>query len=161
MIAAVVEQKKPVQGEKGQYGYVRQPEERPKKVRKKRGRNAEQANTDEEHAGTSGTRNGSEHSEMVNLLGMPGMSDMIPQMVSMYPPLGGPLSTSGPFDGPPVNNSPAEEEMDETEEGGDWAVRIGNEPPPDWAKPRVDGEELHDHPNKRQRTMSVRFSIHV
>lgn len=38
-----------------------------------------------------------------------------------------------PIDRSAIRKSPAEEEMDDTEEP-EWAVRVGNAPPPPWAK---------------------------
>jgi hypothetical protein len=158
IIEAVVQQKKPAQGEKGQYGYVRQAEEKPKRNRKKRTRNTELP--DEEYAGASDAKS-EVVPAIVGILGMQGMSDMMPGMsgvVGMYSSMGDPLHahSGGPFDRPTINNTPAEEEMDDTEEGGEWAVRIGNDPPPQWAK-RKPEETEEDSPIKRQRTMSADF----
>ncbi|EGO04512.1 hypothetical protein SERLA73DRAFT_173818 [Serpula lacrymans var. lacrymans S7.3] len=41
LIAAIVDQRKPSQGEKGQYGYVRKTEDKPKRSRRKRSRNTD------------------------------------------------------------------------------------------------------------------------
>jgi len=149
MIASIVEQKKPAQGEKGQYG-------------KKRAQNAEHASAGGEYAGALDAKNESLPA-MAGMLGIQGIPDMISEMsgmVGIYSSLGGPLHTpaSGPFNRPAINNTPAEEEMDDTEDGSEWAVRVGNDTPPQWGKRRAEEVE-EDPPIKRQRTMSVSAAV--
>ncbi|KAJ7071211.1 hypothetical protein C8F01DRAFT_1109551 [Mycena amicta] len=47
-ITAIVEQTKPAHGEKGQYAYIRKPEEKPKRTRKKKAREPSPSEDDEE-----------------------------------------------------------------------------------------------------------------
>ena len=163
MIAAIVEQKKPAQGEKGQYGYVRQAEAKPKRGRRKRvGRN--QDATDDEF----GDHDMPMPMPVVYAIPMdasygpvgphqlaygplpPGMTLPMPAP----PPHGGMHAPgSGPLDGSSVRKSPAEEEMDDGEEDPDFvAVRVGNAPPPPWGKRKTTEELEGDGPNKRQKS---------
>jgi hypothetical protein len=157
MIAAIVQQKKPVQGEKGQYGYVRKAEEKPKKTRKKRGRNNVHNNTeqkdvhDEEYLALDDKGEGSAgqiqlspsmHVQMY----MPGaVPDPIP-LPGIPAPGGGPLDTSG------ARKSPAEEEMDDADESAEWVIRVGNAEPPQWGKRKATEESSEDGSQKRQKT---------
>ncbi|KAJ7042433.1 hypothetical protein C8F04DRAFT_1030050 [Mycena alexandri] len=136
LIAAIVAQKKPMPGEKGQYGYVRQPEEKQKKPRKKKTKNQDSSLLEEEEflvASSSmdgmGVFSGAVSTQELGEMGPPISGDMqIPAIYNGEPPL--------PVAGPSVVNSiPAEEEMDE--DGSEWAVRVGNSPPPLWGKRRA------------------------
>lgn len=153
MIAAIVEQKKPAQGEKGQYGYVRKAEEKPKKSRKKRARNVEPANTDEEYVAALDDTNEALPT-MIDMLGIQSMRD-IPEMsgiTAMYSTVDHMHTpSSGPLDRPPISNVPAEEEMDDADEGTEWQIRIGNDALPQWGKRKADEKE--EESLKRQRTM--------
>jgi hypothetical protein len=51
----------------------------------------------------------------------------------------------------PTNGGPDEEEMDDNEES-QWVVRVGNEPPPPWAKRRADDNPGQVSPNKRHKS---------
>jgi hypothetical protein len=163
MIATIVEQKKPAQGEKGQYGYVRRAEEKPKRTRKKRGRHIEPGPSDEDLIGAL-----DERGEVIpGMVGAPGLSGMhpvhmIPGMEGMQgmpmQPLYGSMDhmsapCAGPLDRSAARKSATEEEMDDVEDGSEWAVKVGNDAPPEWAKRKaaeeVDGENLI----KRQKTM--------
>lgn len=142
LIASIVDQKKPSQGEKGQYGYVRQDEEKPKRVRKKRVKSMEQAiaDVDDEYSNVEGLilptvpmtalRSGLASTEM------PGIEfQTIPDVKNgglIYPSQ---ASTSA--DHSISRNSPAEEEMDDE---GEWTVRIGNANPPVWGKRKASEE---------------------
>lgn len=168
-IAQIVDQKKPAHGEKGQYGYVRKPEEKPKRPRKKR------------------STNGSESVEPV--AGPSGVHAMdsfaIPMPVPLPPPLQGLTGTVGgpndafnpalyapqiavfqhlPAPTPTLDSAPGpapaagpanhvserrEEEMEDDEE---WQIRESNAPPPAWAKRKVEEE---DGPSKKQRLTLV------
>ncbi|KAJ2928931.1 hypothetical protein H1R20_g8295, partial [Candolleomyces eurysporus] len=171
MIAAIVEQKRPAHGEKGQYGYVRQPEEKPKRTRKKR--KADQLDDGFVHA-------------VEGLVGLPGMPPMPPnpqmlphmgmhQVPNGYPVL--PVEPSLPSNSqpphpvvyapmvmpptsqpqpppppPPQQISPAEHRKSparEEDEEPEWAVKVGNAPPPAWARSTGDGSE--HNPQKRQK----------
>jgi hypothetical protein len=136
IIAAKVEKKKPAQGEKGQYGYVRKPEDKSRRIRKKRSRITEQDSPmpelvyDEEYIGSRFDPNGE------------GMAMMQP--MPLPPPRGGtiipfPLVSAlggGPLDMSHGRRSPDEEEMDEADESAEWQVRVGNDAPPAWASER-------------------------
>lgn len=132
LITAIVDQKRPAPGEQGQYGYVRQTEEKPKRPRKKRK--------------VTGASLGSDNfiieneSEVIapKIEGMGIMQMDVPpvdlNVQSVFQQYMG-LPVAGPS---PVRRSPAEEEMDDENE---WQVRVGQEPPPAWGK-RVGAEQL-------------------
>jgi hypothetical protein len=147
IIARIVDQKKPAQGEKGQYGYVRQAEERPKRSRKKKAKSAEEASPIDEFPNDMPLTNG-----LVPMPPPPGaMHPMAPVMEAPHSihhamtslqnlaDVGSaysailPAPSTVPIDRSAIRKSPAEEEMDDTEEP-EWAVRVGNAPPPPWAK---------------------------
>ena len=65
-IAQIVQEKKPALGEKGQYGYVRKPEEKPKRTRRKKNV-APETNGDEFLAGPSTVANGEDPSLSLSL----------------------------------------------------------------------------------------------
>lgn len=145
MIASIVDRKKPVPGEKGQYGYVRQAEAKPKRTRKKRAKNIDaQAAIDDLAEATS----------MQMVAGIPamGMQQELPGLPAiqsgMFPQVPAPFNT--PLDRTSVRRSPAEEEMDE--EGHEWMVRIGNAEPPAWAKRKASDEPEGQNGQKRART---------
>ncbi|KAJ2919039.1 hypothetical protein MD484_g1394, partial [Candolleomyces efflorescens] len=167
MIAGIVEQKRPAHGEKGQYGYVRQPEEKPKRTRKKR--KADQLD------------DGFVHAVELGIPGMPPMPpnpQMLPPHMGMHqvpngysvlqgealPPNSQPAHpvTYAPMVMPPTSQqqqpppplppqiaehrkSPAREEDEEPE----WAVKVGNAPPPAWA--RSNGDATEQNSQKRQK----------
>ncbi|KAF5377542.1 hypothetical protein D9615_005266 [Tricholomella constricta] len=141
MIASIVDRKKPVPGEKGQYGYVRQAEAKPKRTRKKRAKilDAQAAMDDLAEAGMQmAVMPGmGMHQELQGLAGM--------QMFPQLPPSGAP-----PLDRGSVRRSPAEEEMDE--ESSEWMVRIGDSEPPAWAKRKSSEEPEGQNRQKRART---------
>ena len=135
VIGRIVEQKMPQRGEKGQYGYVRQPEERTRKVRKKKSKAIDQPSTPDECS-----------NEIVNMLG--GASHLHP---AMDPGMGvrplhiaslQQLATTGnpypgviaPPPGPTGNPDAGSTEEELEDDGTDWAVRIGDAPPPMWGK---------------------------
>lgn len=143
-ISRIVQEKQPAHGEKGQYGYVRQSEEKPKRSRKKR-----KADQMEDSFG------------MEAALGIPGMHHQMDHQSVLPPhpfahipppPMGYPMLIPGPS-GPGImerlGQEPTREEVEETEEP-EWHVRIGNEPPPSWA--RGPGMPDDDHADKRRRT---------
>ncbi|KAG6850837.1 hypothetical protein H0H93_008140, partial [Arthromyces matolae] len=138
VIAAIVERKKPAPGEKGQYGYVRQPEAKPKRSRKK-------------HTKVLGAND-----ELDEGVGLPVHAPVIVQMqgdvpghslqAENYPHLPAPAAVASTS----VRPSPAEEEMDE--EGSEWTVRIGDAEPPQWAKRKQSEELVPQSVQKRART---------
>ncbi|KAI8995528.1 hypothetical protein BD414DRAFT_479793 [Trametes punicea] len=172
-IAEIVEQKKPALGEKGQYGYVRKPEEKPKRVRKKRNSTVVNGNCNAVASGVADTGSPAQ--------GPPGMHSMETYSLPMPVPMGAIAGVMGPVGGPgdgfhPVVYEPPgpvfqhmsvpaptamdaetarrnarEEEMEDDEV--EWQIREGTGPPPPWAKRKVDGEE--DQRNKRQRISSL------
>jgi len=169
MIATIVDQKKPAQGEKGQYGYVRRAEEKPKRSRKKRGRQAEHAPSDEDLIGALDEK-GEVVSGMVGVPGLQGVPEMhpmhvMPGMEAMPGMDGMPLRSlygamdhmsalgGGPLERSTARKSPAEEEMDDIEEGSEWAVKVGSDAPPEWAKRKATEEADEENPVKRQKTM--------
>lgn len=157
MIASIVDQKKPAQGEKGQYGYVRQAETKPKRARKKRVvKSIDHALDDVSDyvapnglAGMSATHMGNlpaigmQRQDLHGLQVIQGMHHSTGMYAQMPAPAGTPLDRSS------MRRSPAEEEMDE--ESSDWVVRVGDAEPPPWAK-RLGDEDLEEqHAHKRQR----------
>lgn len=172
IIQAIVEQKKPLLGEKGQYGYVRRPEEKQKRSRKRKNAPGGSAAPDDDYL------NGGAHMHLTMAMPMPGqdghhhegLSGLAPVPVGMYahaPPPGHPHvppphmhQLAGPGGGPMdpnvppglmlMSKSPAEEEMEDDE--AEWAVRVGNAPPPVWAKRAGEEDGLENGVSKRQRT---------
>ena len=155
LIALIVDEKKPVQGEKGQYGYVRQAEEKPKRSRKKRAKNVEHPPTDvDQYAAVEGLAG-------LPTMPVPGLAGLMPvdnrsaeipelpdshNVTTMFPKL---ASASAPVDHTAVRKSPAEEEMDEEE--SEWVVRVGDAQPPSWGKRKASEEAEQGNRNKRAR----------
>ena len=158
IIAGIVEQKRPAPGDKGQYGYVRQAEAKSKRSRKKGVKAAEQPmNPDEFPANAS---------VMTLLPSGPSGIQMDPTMLP--PPehhytmlqniagVGGaysnilPATSTVPLDRPTVRESADEEEMEDTDDSPEWAVRVGNAPPPSWGK-RKAGDDGERDANKKGR----------
>ncbi|KIJ21610.1 hypothetical protein PAXINDRAFT_123573 [Paxillus involutus ATCC 200175] len=138
MVAALVAQKKPAHGEKGQYGYVRKAEEKPKRVRKKRGKAAEEPF----------------HSEGQIIGGINGnmdsaVSTIIPDQTSSKSQ----ASTSAN----PARRSPDEEEMEDGEESEEWQIRIGDQPLPPWGK-RKASEDGDSEPRAAKKARSIGLS---
>ena len=148
IIASIVEQKKPAQGEKGQYGYVRQAEEKPKRIRKKRVKATESMNPDE--FSTNPSVMAIMPSEPSNMQTNPTVlraPEHHYNMASLQDIASGdysailPVPSTVPHDRSTVGKTPDKEEMEEAEEGSEWAVRIGNAPPPAWSKRKASNEE--------------------
>jgi len=170
LIATIVEKKKPAQGEKGQYGYVRQAEAKSKRGRRKRGgRNQEFHGSDDEFGEhdmpmpmpvvyaipmDASYGPGAPHQLTYGPL-PPGMSLPMPAPPpngGMHAPGGGPLDASS------VRKSPAEEEMDDGEDDPDFAaVRVGNAPPPPWGKRKATEDPEDQSSNKRRKSRYVHF----
>ncbi|KAJ7783578.1 hypothetical protein DFH07DRAFT_788292 [Mycena maculata] len=124
LIAGIVAQKKPVPGEQGQYGYVRQAEEKQKKPRKKKNQTPSYLDDDF-------LVGGSKFEGMGGFPPVEGLGEMVMQVPEEMQEIPGLIYESTPGAGPSmVSQTPAEEEMDE--EGSEWAVRVGNSPPPMW-----------------------------
>ncbi|KII93243.1 hypothetical protein PLICRDRAFT_384450 [Plicaturopsis crispa FD-325 SS-3] len=145
-IAAIVDEKKPDLGGKGQYGYVRQAEEKPKKPRKTRVKHfPDQPAGDKSPIDVDASAD--EHADRGMSVGtMPSQ----PSQLSFYRPRDHDKG-EGSSGQRRAATSPAREEVEDTEEGSEWAVRIGNEPTPPWAK-RKASEELDGAGSKRQKT---------
>ncbi|KAF8272888.1 hypothetical protein EI94DRAFT_1716959 [Lactarius quietus] len=104
----------------GQYGYVRKPEEKPKRSRRRK----------DDGSGAAGPSHSMGIAMHVSLSTQDG--HLIPEYHSMG--LGVIQQDSVVL----MRESPAEEEMEDEE--NEWDVRVGNEPPPTWAK-RKAGED--------------------
>ncbi|KAF8973716.1 hypothetical protein BDZ97DRAFT_388268 [Flammula alnicola] len=160
IIAGVVDQKKPSPGEKGQYGYVRQAEEKPKRTRKKKVKAIDQPPQPEEFAndvnGIVALPAGPNHIPPMDPSGMDAPHHFQHAMASLHglADVGNaysailPAPSSVPLDRSTIRKSPAEEEMDDTEEGTEWAVRVGNASPPAWGKRKATDE---GNPDKDKR----------
>lgn len=148
MIANVVDQKKPALGEKGQYGYVRQAETKPKRTRKKRMKQNEPPVDDDvdEHVASTGVRDSQE--AHMQLRSMQGILN-IPHENGAYPQM-------QPSDHSIVRRSPTEEEPDE--EGADWEVKIGDAEPPAWSK-RKANEELEGQGGHKRTRLKYLFYL--
>ncbi|KAH9982649.1 hypothetical protein BGW80DRAFT_1471407 [Lactifluus volemus] len=170
MIQAIVEQKKPSLGEKGQYGYVRKPEEKPKRGRKRKddGSSACPSNDDDFlQAGPSHSMAMAMHISLsardehphpgipvppvpvgIYQPTHPHIHGLPPHVNQMQTPETGSMGLGVPQDSVVVvRRSPAEEEMEDEE--AEWEVKVGNDPPPLWGKRRA-GEDL-DGNGKRVR----------
>ncbi|KAI0304715.1 hypothetical protein BC826DRAFT_977866 [Russula brevipes] len=176
IIQAIVEQKKPTLGEKGQYGYVRKPEDKPKRSRKRKDDGAGGAGPTNDddflQAGPSHQLAMAMHMSLATQDGHPHPGMPIPSVpVDLYPQ--GHLHSLPPHvnqiqttaDGSvglgvgqenvvAVRKSPAEEEM-EVEEA-EWEVRVGSDPPPMWGK-RKGGED----PNENAKRARVKEEINL
>ncbi|KAH8100632.1 hypothetical protein BXZ70DRAFT_165025 [Cristinia sonorae] len=161
-IAQIVEEKKPALGEKGQYGYVRQAEVKPKRTRKKSRKS--EGEDSEVLAGPS--NQDTEHFSVPAPVPIPVsyQQQSMPQPPDAPPPSYPTLlyAPSFPLHPPPpmqINRPPLdpilarqnapEQEMEDGEEDIEWPIRIGHGPPPAWAKRRREYEE--EEPSKRSR----------
>jgi hypothetical protein len=166
MIQAIVEQKKPTLGEKGQYGYVRKPEEKPKRSRKRKddGPGAVPPNDDDFlQPGPSHQLAMAMHMSLAaqderphpGMLVSPVPVDPYPQGHPHLHNLPAHLSQiQAPTDGPvglAVRKSADGEKMEDEE--AEWDVKVGNDPPPLWGKRKI-GEDPPEN-GKRARVMFV------
>lgn len=165
LIARIVDQKKPAQGEKGQYGYVRQAEEKPKRIRKKRMKQVEQYNEDNYMGAVQGLTGmpmsgprALSHLPLQNHEQLAGMQDL-QDAGSTYPVLFSQPSIVS-LEQSAIRRSPAEEEMEDSEDSQGWMVKVGDAPPPVWGKRRASGA-LEDAiiPSKRLKPMYGFLSI--
>lgn len=146
LIAAIVDQKKPAHGEKGQYGYVRKAEERPKRAPRKTPRPRKRCEKSVEE---------SLHTEE-KVVG-----DINSRITSTPPIIIFPSVPPAQFEGgsqPSTSTiprrSPDEEEMEDGEDNEEWQIRIGNEPPPTWVKRKTSDDEREEPPTpKRARSL--------
>ena len=143
-----------MQGEKGQYGYVRMAEDKPKRQRKKRSSKDMELAAEEEypivdafigdpsiplpgiqHLSGAIAVHGHEHLQMI-----PNLRQE-PTGLYQRTMIQGP--SDAPQNRPPMLLERAEEELDDGEEEEEWPVRVGNAPPPVWGK-RKATEELEE-----------------
>ncbi|KAI0348637.1 hypothetical protein BDW22DRAFT_1350886 [Trametopsis cervina] len=161
-IAEIVERNKPAVGEKGQYGYVRKPDFKPKKSKKK-------SADGEENAAAGPPKEELEF--MSQTLSFPPLGVPMAGVVESDPsaPLSFPLSTATP---PPLTSNvvpqpvpsvpisaevlAARQNASEEEDDEEWQIREGNGPPPAWAKRKASAEEEEEGqgPHKRLRASS-------
>ena len=140
MIAAIVDQKKPAHGEKGQYGYVRQAEEKTRRTRKKRTKPMDES-LHAEHADgqITGCIDGNANDPVPVILFAPDQisSDSRASMSGIH-----------------ARQSLDEEEMADDEESEGWRIRVGNQSPPPWGKRKADDEASNEpHAPKKPRVM--------
>ncbi|KAI6132700.1 hypothetical protein EV401DRAFT_214576 [Pisolithus croceorrhizus] len=145
LIAAIVDQKKPAHGEKGQYGYVRKAEERTRRTRKRRGKSTEEAFQTEKIIGDI-NRNVPSTPPIIIFPSVP--TEQLP-------------GRSQPSTSTIPRLSPDEEEMDDGEEFEEWRIRIGNEPPPAWGKRNADTEGDSEEPLDVKRARSLDYPSSV
>ncbi|GJE86005.1 hypothetical protein PsYK624_020850 [Phanerochaete sordida] len=159
-IAEIVERNKPVMGEKGQYGYVRKPEEKAKRSKRK-GRDGEAGPSAEELdfitappvlAPVPGQ-------QPIAAGGMPAPGSFGPVL---YDPRLGPPPTYPP---PPPSHIPPPEVVaarqhapEEEDDDHEWRNRDGQGPPPQLARR---AEEEEEPPKKKLRSSSDDQSHHV
>lgn len=142
MIAVIVEQKKPAHGEKGQYGYVRKTEERPKRGSRKTSRHKK---------GSGEPAEDSFQSEEKVIGDINGRMTNTPPII-IFP------STqfegeSRPSTSTIPRRSPDEEEMEDGEDSEEWQIRIGSERPPSWVKRKSSDEQEEPPAAKRARSL--------
>jgi len=178
LIQAIVEQKKPTLGEKGQYGYVRKPEEKPKRSRKRKedGAGAGPSNYDDFlQVGPShqlamamhislARQDGHPHSGMtvpppvsIDLYqqGHPHLHSLPPHVNQIQATAEGSVGLRVSQDSAvAVRKSPAEEEMEDEE--GEWEVKVGNDPPPVWGKRKAGEDSIENgkRPRVKEETHS-------
>ncbi|KAH9946781.1 hypothetical protein B0H21DRAFT_692995 [Amylocystis lapponica] len=157
-ISEVVEQKKPAHGEKGQYGYVRRPEEKPKRTRKK-------ARNNHDLAGPSNIDQDMDQFPVPVPVALPGVAGVLTAVGGPNDAFNGMMYAPGP---PPIfqhmqvpsgslmdvavaRQNAVEEEMEDDE--NEWQIREGTGPPPAWAKRKAD-DNADDGPNKKPRSTS-------
>ncbi|KAF8559234.1 hypothetical protein OG21DRAFT_1431173 [Imleria badia] len=141
MIAAIVDQKRPAHGEKGQYGYVRQAEEKTRRARKKRTKLVDESlhaeHTDEQ---ITGCIDSNANTTTPIILFAPDQISSEPQ---------------ASMSGIQARQSPDEEEMGDGEESEGWRIRVGNQSPPPWGKRKADDEGSNEpHAPKKTRVIS-------
>jgi len=175
MIQAIVEQKKPTLGEKGQYGYVRKPEEKPKRSRKRKddGPGAVPPNDDDFlQPGPSHQLAMAMHMSLAAQEGHPHPGMLVPpvpvdpsypqghphlhnlpaHVSQIQPPTDGPVGLGVTQNNVVAVRKNADEEKMEDEEA-EWDVKVGNDPPPLWGKRKI-GEDPPEN-GKRARVMFV------
>lgn len=61
-----------------------------------------------------------------------------------------PAPSTVPLDPPTVRKSADEEEMEDVEDSPEWAVRVGDAPPPSWGKRKASDDDGNDVNKKRR-----------
>lgn len=135
MITAIVDQKKPAHGEKGQYGYVRQAEEKTRRTRKRRTKPVDEPL----HADQTEKPIGNTNTTVPIILFTPDQISSEPQ-----------ASMSGIH----TRQSPDEEEMADGEESEEWRIRVGDQSPPTWGKREFD-DEGNGEPRAAKKTKTM------
>lgn len=140
IIAAIVDQKKPAHGEKGQYGYVRQAEEKMRRTRKRRTKPVDESlHADRAEREITGRIDGNTETIVPIILFTPDQVSSEPQ-----------ASMSGTH----ARQTPDEEEMADGEESEEWRIRVGNQSPPPWGKRKAGSEGSHEqHTTKKTKIM--------
>jgi len=155
-----VADKRIAQGEQGQIGYVRRPEEKPKRARKKRNKDEDTMVDDDRES------NRADEPSQLSLLPLseipsiesdvslpiqpPSFQNIQPLPNFTLPPSHTPLPPET-LPTVPANFGSGEEEMDDNEES-QWVVREGNESPPIWTKRKADDDLEHARPIKRHKS---------
>lgn len=161
LISALVEKNRPVQGEKGQYGYVRQAEEKPKRVRKPKKISKTQEQNLERNpyfdSGGEGEGTGPTGLRILRMDVPGGPPVAAPEIFMASQPLMTP-------EGEPPH--PSAEEAEDGDESGTWTVRIGDAPPPTWAKRKASDESEGSSYPKRAKSrfviiVSVKRSVSI
>ncbi|KAI0079610.1 hypothetical protein K474DRAFT_1591692 [Panus rudis PR-1116 ss-1] len=160
-IAQIVDEKKPALGEKGQYGYVRKPEEKPRRSRKKKnqeaGENAAGPSHQDEAADatpvplppvaiSTSVGPSNDHEGAYPMLLYP--SGPQPGFPQLLPP------GAGPIDPALAQQHATEQELEDDEP--DWRIKEGSAPQPAWAKRKHESEE--EEPAKRTRVSNDSYS---
>jgi len=151
MISGIVQERSISSGETGQVNYIRKPESKPRKTRKRSSKGGEGEMIQDSPSATEEEEMRRIATMMALQSGQPPIPWLIPmggQIPGMPPP---PSEGSSHMQQPPPPAQPAEEEDDE---GPEWQVRIGNAPPPAWGKRKAD-EDLEGEAAKRARAMYV------
>lgn len=139
MITTIVDQKKPAHGEKGQYGYVRQAEEKTRRTRKKRVKAVDES-----------IRPGQAERQMT---GVDGNSNIAVPII-LFTPDQIPGEPQASMSGTRSRQTPDEEEMADGEESEEWRIRVGNRSPPPWGKRKTD-DESSNGPHVAKKTKTV------
>ncbi|KAL1741483.1 hypothetical protein HDZ31DRAFT_84797 [Schizophyllum fasciatum] len=156
VIDSIVEHKKPMLGEKGQYGYVRvdvpeEPTPRPKTKRKRKQKETpEPTDDDGAYGGPVMLSSPNRETDTHSALPAPG------------PPRSQPAAIPPPPSQPPRRSArraasqppKAAQTVDELDSESQWAIRIGDAPPPTWARPRDEDDDAlarEQSPTKRAR----------
>ena len=150
VIQQIVDQKKTNPGEKGQYNYVRKEDTETVKRQKRKKKASFQENEGEiqlEPVSSSSAQHQANNDHLTLAQPIGGEGHLYP--TSLVPV---------PGQGQPLIAKPTREEEDDPE----WAIRIGNDPPPVWAKRKLDQDDEDDedvHAAKRSKTAAAVMQI--